>query len=799
MASWSLLHLYDGHVTRILAAARWRYTDRLGGEFTYYERECQAEDLSTLRAADLVVGRDDPASHVMEHGFGLVREVLSPRTAARMREFVLRRNADLTAAESIPLDGEGNRWSFAIGANEDPAVPDALAEVAAHPVVRPMLEGLLGPDPAVVEITAITSAHGAEHQGWHADVKPLGTAVKYARTFVHSYSLFVALQDTTGDMGATEVCPGTHYCSNDLGGVCARDGFKVTQGGGTWRAGDALLLNQCAWHRGTAHVDPGAQERAVFIVTFLSRPDFGGSDHRQLAHGTYFHIRWDMWGHTLRDLTDAPRHMVRPLTWLRSAGLWKPRDRRWGWDWLTVACLRIANDQNGYTPYELVEWVEEFGAFGLPAFLLGPVSDADGAWQAFLRGTLEQIVRHSALANAAALAAYLALVLLIGLVRSRGRTALEGGGGRAPALGPALGRLLRTHGAIAASALGLVCMVHRSPWSRSLMGGAVLRRPFPEAASVAHPSTPGGPTTTPSRYDVLIGSRFDSRAIGKYNDFLDYHPGNVLWRSLLSDHAPAFAAGEGSALIQSGIAESLARIVREQRGRYLLQNEFGDWVRLSSEQSIEHTRRALLKWTRPVIEGIDQEIAFMLAEARYGSLRETSLAQFHGVRHLLDLRERLLSVGKTSSSQLKDAAGGTEPMRSMKPSLFSLSPPTHSDWTTSRELAKSNLISIEERDHVLGNFEGSGVWFEARVRGVADDGQYHVEYADGDTEALGLDRIQPFGRPLEEGDEVIAELEEGEECLGTIIAVAPSKICAIRCEGSSEHFFAEPDNIKRLF
>ena len=127
----------------------------------------------------------------------------------------------------------------------------AVKQISGHYILRNTLERLLGINPAVVEITAITAAYGADFQGWHPDVKPLASSVKYGRSFTHSYSLFIPLQNTTALMGATEVCPGTHYCANTLTDVCSRMGF---QAGGNdednwWRSGDAVLMNQCTWHR----------------------------------------------------------------------------------------------------------------------------------------------------------------------------------------------------------------------------------------------------------------------------------------------------------------------------------------------------------------------------------------------------------------------------------------------------------------------------------------------------------------------------------------------------------------------
>lgn len=232
-----------------------------------------------------------------------------------------------------------------VDANEHPSVTSALRQVANNTLLKETLEGLLGKNPAVAEITAITAAPGAEPQGWHADVKQPGNAQAKARTFTHSYSLFLPLQDVHPGMGPTEVCPGTHYCANDLEEVCVKDGFHAAQSQ-IWKRGHGLVMNQKMWHRGPEYLNRSGPKRVVFIITFISRPD-PGRDHRQLSHGTYFHIHPLMYGHTFQDLKNPQVSMSFPFNLLRSLGIWKPPAIQWGWDWVTSSALRIANQENG--------------------------------------------------------------------------------------------------------------------------------------------------------------------------------------------------------------------------------------------------------------------------------------------------------------------------------------------------------------------------------------------------------------------------------------------------------------------
>ena len=86
------------------------------------------------------------------------------------------------------------------------------------------MELLLGDDPAMIELTAITSAYGAEHQEFHHDGRTsLG---QYAQGISHAYSIFIMLQDTTPAMGATGACPGTAKCAEGLEQVCEEHGLQ---------------------------------------------------------------------------------------------------------------------------------------------------------------------------------------------------------------------------------------------------------------------------------------------------------------------------------------------------------------------------------------------------------------------------------------------------------------------------------------------------------------------------------------------------------------------------------------------
>ena len=181
-----------------------------------------------------------------------------------MRDFVIRRNNNLTNDDAIPLISQEHRWSFPIGGNDDPSVPPVLREIATNAMLQSSLNLLLGDDPAVVEFTAITSTFGAGDQHWHADTDFDASDVHFSRSFVPMYSLFIPLQDTTSLMGATSACPGTHLCGDPsyLSNVCDKLNFQINDSRGrlavedndhVWKMGDGFLMHLNTYHRGEFH------------------------------------------------------------------------------------------------------------------------------------------------------------------------------------------------------------------------------------------------------------------------------------------------------------------------------------------------------------------------------------------------------------------------------------------------------------------------------------------------------------------------------------------------------------------
>jgi len=758
---------------------------------------------------------DQVVENFMVHGAAVFPRLLGEETADDLREHILKRNGELTDDESIPLDGAENRFSYGIGANEHPTVTKALQEIASNTLLTKSLTKLLGPNPAVAEITAITVQYGAENQGWHSDVKAAGNSVKYSRTFTHSYSLFVPLQNVTVAMGATEICPGTHMCPNDLDHTCHQVGFPAVPRRNTgrrgeepvWRVGDALVMNQCMWHRGPAHTSRNAPSRVVFILTFLSRPD-PINDPRQLSHGTYFHIRPDMYGFTLNDLRNPVIRMKAPFSWLRSLGIWKPKSADWGWDWPTMTLLRISNEENGYHPDDLPWFLQDHGlAKSIPQILHGGVREGkDGGWRGYLGETAFNFKAALGLAYLLAFVAYLTMVLSLDLVLAMRR----GGSGERNYCRSMLVRTLVLNLILVSVVYGMYLHLVGTPWIKSIESGTSFKRPFVgrsivegeenydddrddttalRSLSSSLPSLQRhqlGPrlTTVPEKMDVLFSRRFDSKHIGYYRNFLNYHPGNVQFNTDLGLKSATYNSyAQISDIFGHRLVDEILKNVYQTGSRFLSQNDFGEWTVMDRQEVEEMVVKQLLTRKHSVFAVLEKELSFLISandeHIKHHGGKEAfwRMAGENLSRWKLTFDQKLLAVGAITTTGATIGRGEEiqqKPRQRNKllSSLFKLQPcsartssgslPLTTVTRSKRGTLKQKSDIIRKGDKVYAHNRSE--WKIATVMAIFDKKAMvkPVHEHGGGQFKTRLDKIIPF-RPLTQGGRVEVFFPEKEE------------------------------------
>ncbi|KAG7362019.1 phytanoyl-CoA dioxygenase family protein [Nitzschia inconspicua] len=655
---------------------RARRTDLdLQDEVTYYPRKCNILDLTATRkeASQLYVQTpamsdkdniisemaSDAVDKIMTHGAIMISDLLQQDTVDALRQYVVRTNGQVKGTSAqFPMSQGRSRVSFGIEAADDPAVVQALKQIHDHPLFGNIIQELLGDkNPALSEITAITASFGAAPQAWHPDVKPDGNALMYGRTYSHSYSLFIPLQNTTRDMGPTDLCPGTHFCADDdLSDLCEvyKIGLheirpKEDHRQKFWKSGDGVLLNQQVWHRGGEHEDEDAPERVVFIVSFLARP----TDPRQLSRGTYFHQKWLNWGATWQDMADSAISMARPWNILRCLHLWKPSDREWGYDLLTASALRIANQQKGCEPHELTIFVEEvMRKFGLPEFLDGTVDDEmDEAWTIYFRETIHNYLTFLQAVNIVVHGTFAIILLLSAIILhfTKRQSFLT-------TVGKGTKRLLLTHGLVIALTLFTLRKVQSTKWATGITSGKSWMRPFPSIEDTARQESDvmvaSGMTTLPRRFDVLVGSRLNTRSIGAYQRWLDYHPGNRIFDEYIHTYGGKrfreIWRGESfpKSLAENVVETGLNMLKTHRSGRFLDQDyRSGDWREMNSLESKEYIQMRLFVGPRNTLLGVlKQEVDYMVDEYRHGWQRNYKSMSWYSQLYLTQLSRRLFTA-----------------------------------------------------------------------------------------------------------------------------------------------------------
>eukprot|EP00537_Pseudo-nitzschia_pungens_P003964 CAMPEP_0172366776 /NCGR_PEP_ID=MMETSP1060-20121228/17069_1 /TAXON_ID=37318 /ORGANISM="Pseudo-nitzschia pungens, Strain cf. cingulata" /LENGTH=1145 /DNA_ID=CAMNT_0013090759 /DNA_START=118 /DNA_END=3555 /DNA_ORIENTATION=+ len=398
LTSWIVKEVWKGPLEALLESYKLSNYDTDGSlgtfnardnEMTYYYRRCDHRDISTHDANDLLIDPgmtlEERKNVVMTHGAAVMKDILGHETASELRTYLETRhheyhsnNLDLPWDELFWDGDNGSRLSLGLGPEDGPIIARAIAEVGSNAQLKRTLEATLGPDPAVVEVSTLSTMHDAEPQGIHTDSDWFGSSVLYTRTFLHSYTMFIALQDTTSRMGATTICPGTHWCADeDLYELCQCNfldedfeeeypigycnTFEASSNGqtgldvGVLRQGDAMMFNQNVWHRGPRNFDEARKKnRVMFIMTFVSRRDFEKGDNRQQGWGTYYYMRHSMWGHLFSDLKTAASGGMD----LFKSRIWKAygllaASKKGNLPWLEHWARQMANDMDFFRGSEL--------------------------------------------------------------------------------------------------------------------------------------------------------------------------------------------------------------------------------------------------------------------------------------------------------------------------------------------------------------------------------------------------------------------------------------------------------------
>jgi ectoine hydroxylase-related dioxygenase (phytanoyl-CoA dioxygenase family) len=778
-------HVHDEYLVPQLKALPFT-TDRSLWDLTYYTRECSVDDMSTMNGADLFLPTDaspmDAYRHQLKHGFTVFQKILQPETCENLRNYIVARNRKITEEESIyVIEGE-NRFSFGLG-TEEISVRKALMEIGNSERLRSALEAILGKDPALIELTAITAANGAVAQWWHEDVVSKGSPVQFGRAFGPSYSVFIQLQNTTKEMGATGCCPGTHFCSQgSMEQFCDEYGFQAVNGNGYWGQGDALLMNMNSWHRGSAHTDPEGLDRVMLILTFVPRP-IERAETRQLSQGITFSLRWDMWGHTLSDLAAADTAMTQPWTTLRALGLHKSTKANWGIDYVSSAIMRTAGDESGFSPDDLDVFISRGGFHFLPEWLqhFDIDWDAGESWPEFINGTKEKCLEFFSRLSKLSVFAYLLLFAICSIFMPGSRRGLH--------FDAAIIRLTLI--------LSLTCLlffaakthVDQSGWAKDIVAG----RRYTSAVDVDRKLAKDipGSSTFPTVKDVLIETRHGSEQLAMYNDFVTLgHPGNALFRDMVDNAAQVFRGYHKK--FKEATIQYVTYGIFQNQGRFLYQGPDGKWLWLYDDDVHKYVRDELVIASNKVVSYLSKNIRYISSDYKYGKFRNTALSTRHAVPYMESLHKKLILDLTASSSQ----------MPSPKPNRVHFV--IHSIATLSllRQPTNQNKrdIRIQRDVELLEPFRGAwiaqedeveifkdGFWYYATVLDVTGRGDYQVQYFDRRVDLVDRYSIRPF-----------VEYHIGEHLYCFVPSIGASEPCKVEYASQNGlHYTVQIDRIEK--
>lgn len=719
-----------------------QYTDN-----TYYFRTCDPDDFTATSPDELLIeghfSTEDSVEHMLTHGASIYPNLLTNETASTLRDWI--------AAENYRREGwnviqNNNRYSWGIDMNAHPYLQTFWQELFANDKLRNGLEAIVGPDPAVIEFTAITSSYGAVDQYMHADVIPKASAVKYARSFVPSYSLFIPLQDTTYEMGATHVCPGSHLCS-EADEVCEEYGAFAVSGeegtGRVWSMGSGALLNQQTFHKGMGFTQEGAMDRVVLIATFAPRPNYrNGVETRQIGQGGSYSLLWHQWGHTFSDYLHSDKRMTEPQKTLRSLGIIKGK----GWNYLSSLSMRMANEDTEMRTDDLEELLEEGGIWFLPTAwqdMTDEISDISD-WHAFCFGTLKKVERELKQYYLMGLGAYISMfsffvvlqrIFGTGKVAKRSKISITLG---------FLFRILSVHGAILFLAWSALDTVENSSWGKSIRNRKLYRIPVAEVNNPA-------PSTIPRKGDILLYSHYSSDYLASWARVIDFaHPGNSLWREITTEYAAPFAVLPEN--LKEGFCETLVIEVSEDR-RFLKQDEERFWFEVDdTDELTKACHRDLTKASDPLLGNLISQIDSLQSETRFGRFRET-IMQTKTMPDYIRRWENVLMQKKSKKTQ----SSIPKPKQSLKLRKFgkAIYSPARAATTatmtfTSLPIRRFTLPQqpfreepfngawLEEGDRVEALYkcdEEENEWFTGIVTAaISSEGTYDIAYDDGDSD-----------------------------------------------------------------
>jgi hypothetical protein len=223
------------------------------------------------------------------------------------------------------------------------------------------------------------------------------------------------------------------------------------------------------------------------------------ADVRQQGVGTFYYQRWNMWGHTWQDLKRASQVMTQPLGALRALGIWKWPSSQWGIVWLEHFARQMANDEDFFASYELINFLNFMDSIRIPRWVQGRSNEESKQqrnqlkWEPFLKQLANHMTKLATVLHGVVLGVYLVVSL-------DGIAFFAPNGRRGQALQSTVKRILVMYSATAIIVVALWYHVnYRTYLSQRIHMRDTWRQPFAPVEDFDHLQR----TTFPERDDVF--------------------------------------------------------------------------------------------------------------------------------------------------------------------------------------------------------------------------------------------------------------------------------------------------------
>eukprot|EP00549_Striatella_unipunctata_P002154 CAMPEP_0118680418 /NCGR_PEP_ID=MMETSP0800-20121206/4355_1 /TAXON_ID=210618 ORGANISM="Striatella unipunctata, Strain CCMP2910" /NCGR_SAMPLE_ID=MMETSP0800 /ASSEMBLY_ACC=CAM_ASM_000638 /LENGTH=296 /DNA_ID=CAMNT_0006576567 /DNA_START=1 /DNA_END=888 /DNA_ORIENTATION=+ len=280
------------------------------------------------------------------------------------------------------------------------------------------------------------------------------------------------------------------------------------------------------------------------------------------------------------------------------------------------------------------------------------------------------------------------------------------------------------------------------------------------------------PTALPTKRDVLIGTRYqDSKRLNNHNDWLSFHPGNAQWLQLVDDNRHFFCSSSQKWL-QQAIS---SKLVQQVKGRFLLQNRYGDWEVKDNIFAMEQTSMELAHASKRHARVLVREL---WARQVYGMGKHwnTRMQQVHTPKLLENLERQLFGFPQKRKKQIENMSTFSATSNSTQSAWFLVT----RDIPDVNPTVRKKAVSFEEASrYSIGNVVESNAWngldwFTVEIIDVVDEDVYDIRFVEDDwiEHEVFLESLRPLIRTFTTGDRVRASDVQKNEVRGTVKRVA---------------------------